>query len=38
MQTLEIYKSYQKSPYLSVKHSSYFQVYEEFSRDTDTGR
>jgi hypothetical protein len=25
---LEIYESYRKSPYLSVKHSSYFQVYE----------
>lgn len=26
---LEIYKSYLKSPYLSYKHSTYFQVYEE---------
>lgn len=26
---LEIYESYMRSPYLSVKHSSYFQVYSE---------
>jgi hypothetical protein len=26
---LEIYKAYKKSPYLSLKHSTYFQVYEE---------
>lgn len=26
---LEIYKSYLQSPYLSLKHSAYFQVYEE---------
>lgn len=26
---LEIYKSYLRSPYLSYKHSTYFQVYEE---------
>lgn len=26
---LEIYRSYLKSPYLSLKHSAYFQVYEE---------
>ena len=29
LESLEIYASYRKSPYLSVKHSSYFQVYEE---------
>lgn len=28
-QTLAIYQSYLRSPYLSIKHSSYFQVYEE---------
>lgn len=33
LETLDIYASYRKSPYLSVKYSSYFQVYEElFSR------
>jgi len=26
-ENLDIYKSYNKSPYLSIKHSSYFQVY-----------
>ena len=26
---LEVYKAYLKSPYLSLKHSAYFQVYEE---------
>ncbi|MBT8581165.1 class I SAM-dependent methyltransferase [Polynucleobacter paneuropaeus] len=26
---LEIFKAYQQSPYLSLKHSAYFQVYEE---------
>ena len=36
MQDLEIYKCYQKSKYLSIKHSSYFQVYEEiFSKYRD---
>lgn len=29
LDSLEIYKSYLKSPYLSLKHSAYFQVYEE---------
>lgn len=29
LQDLEIYKSYLASPYLSLKHSAYFQVYEE---------
>jgi hypothetical protein len=29
LEGLEIYKSYLASPYLSIKHSSYFQVYEE---------
>ncbi len=29
LETLDVYKSYRKSKYLSVKHSSYFQVYEE---------
>lgn len=29
MQELEIYRSYKRSKYLSLKHSSYFQVYEE---------
>jgi hypothetical protein len=29
LQKLDIYASYQKSKYLSVKHSSYFQVYED---------
>ena len=29
LEGLEIYKSYLSSPYLSIKHSSYFQVYEE---------
>ena len=29
LNNLEIYKSYLKSPYLSLKHSAYFQVYEE---------
>lgn len=29
LEDLEIYKSYLASPYLSIKHSSYFQVYEE---------
>lgn len=28
-ENLEIYKAYQNSPYLSLKHSQYFQVYEE---------
>jgi hypothetical protein len=33
LESLDIYASYQKSKYLSVKNSSYFQVYEElFSR------
>jgi len=26
---LEVFKAYKKSPYLSLKHSTYFQVYEE---------
>ena len=29
LEELEIYKAYLQSPYLSLKHSSYFQVYEE---------
>ena len=29
LENLEIYKSYLVSPYLSLKHSAYFQVYEE---------
>lgn len=29
---LEVYKAYLKSPYLSFKHSAYFQVYEELFR------
>lgn len=29
IESLDIYKSYKKSPYLSIKHSSYFQVYAE---------
>ena len=29
IELLDIYKSYKKSPYLSIKHSSYFQVYAE---------
>lgn len=29
LQDLEIYKSYLASPFLSLKHSAYFQVYEE---------
>lgn len=29
LKELEIYKSYLQSPYLSLKHSAYFQVYEE---------
>jgi len=29
LQNLEVFKAYQKSPYLSLKHSTYFQVYEE---------
>ena len=29
LQDLEIYNSYLASPYLSLKHSAYFQVYEE---------
>ena len=29
LENLEIYKSYLASPYLSLKHSAYFQVYEE---------
>ena len=29
LEALDIYSSYRKSTYLSVKHSSYFQVYEE---------
>ena len=29
LQDLEIYKSYLASPYLSLKHSAYFQVYED---------
>jgi len=29
LNNLEIYKSYLKSPYLSLKHSAYFQLYEE---------
>ena len=29
LQELDIYKSYKSSKYLSIKHSSYFQVYEE---------
>ncbi len=28
-ENLEIYRAYQKSPYLSLKHSTYFQVYEQ---------
>jgi hypothetical protein len=28
-QALDIYRSYLRSPYLSVKHSTYFQVYED---------
>lgn len=28
-ESLDIYKSYKKSKYLSIKHSSYFQVYED---------
>ncbi len=28
-ESLSIYQSYRRSPYLSIKHSSYFQVYEE---------
>jgi hypothetical protein len=29
LDAFHIYQSYQRSPYLSVKHSAYFQVYEE---------
>lgn len=29
LQNLDIYKSYKRSEYLSIKHSSYFQIYEE---------
>jgi hypothetical protein len=29
LEELDIYKAYKKSPYLSYKHSAYFQVYEE---------
>ena len=29
LEALDIYKAYKKSPYLSFKHSAYFQVYEE---------
>ena len=29
LDSLDIYKSYLASPYLSLKHSAYFQVYEE---------
>jgi hypothetical protein len=29
LEALDIYQSYKKSPYLSIKHSAYFQVYEE---------
>lgn len=32
LQQLEIYKSYKRSKYLSLKHSSYFPVYEELLR------
>ncbi|QWC95508.1 class I SAM-dependent methyltransferase [Polynucleobacter paneuropaeus] len=29
LSNLEVFKAYKKSPYLSLKHSTYFQVYEE---------
>jgi len=29
LENIEIYKHYKNSKYLSIKHSSYFQVYEE---------
>lgn len=29
LSNLEVFKAYEKSPYLSLKHSTYFQVYEE---------
>jgi hypothetical protein len=29
LESLDIYKAYKKSPYLSFKHSAYFQIYEE---------
>jgi hypothetical protein len=37
LENLEIFRAYQKSPYLSLKHSTYFQVYEELlSKYRDT--
>ena len=27
LENLEVFKAYQKSPFLSLKHSQYFQVY-----------
>jgi hypothetical protein len=29
LENLEVFNAYQKSPFLSLKHSQYFQVYEE---------